>query len=76
MLGSDYYLANYTAGVRRIDLTDIAGGNLVETGYFDTYPNNDLVDFRGVWSVYPYLPSGNVLVNDIDSGFFLIAPSD
>lgn len=76
VLGDQFYLANYTAGLRLIDLSDIGNGQMRETGYFDTYPNANTTDFNGAWSVYPYLPSGRVLINDINSGLFLVAPAE
>jgi choice-of-anchor B domain-containing protein len=73
--GGVYFQANYTAGVRMIDLSNIAAKNLTEIGYFDTFPENDLANFRGAWNVYPYFPSGNIIISDINSGFFIIRKS-
>ncbi|ARV07068.1 regulator [Polaribacter sp. SA4-10] len=70
-----YYQANYTGGVRMIDVSNIATKSFSEIGFFDTYPNNDNADFNGVWNVYPYFPSGNIIVSDIDNGFFVIRKS-
>ncbi len=74
--GDLFYLANYTAGVRVIDLSQLDSKGMSEIGFFDTYPAANQAAFNGVWSVYPYLDSGNILVNDIDNGFFVIRPSD
>jgi hypothetical protein len=30
------------------------------------------VGFPGAWGTYPFLPSGNVLISDIDSGFYIV----
>ena len=46
-----------------------------EVGYFDTYTQSNGPGFQGVWSLYPYLPSGRILINDIDNGFFVVEPS-
>ena len=73
--GNTFYLANYTAGVRMIDITAIAGGTLNEIGYFDTSPANDNTSFNGVWSVYPYFSSGNIILSDVNRGFFIIRKS-
>ncbi len=35
------YQANYTSGLRILDLTDVAAGTLTEVAYFDTYPEDD-----------------------------------
>lgn len=74
--GDTYFLANYTAGVRFIDLSSIDDLFLTEVGFFDTFPENDDTSFDGVWNVYPYFPSGNILVNDINSGMFVIRKSN
>jgi len=72
VLGDEYYLANYTAGMRVLDITDIANENISEIGFFDTFPQNDAASFNGVWSVYPYFESGKILVNDSNTGFFVV----
>ena len=65
-----FYLANYTAGVRFIDISDI--DNFTEVGFFDTYPDSDNTAFDGAWNVYPFFESGNIVVSDINSGLFII----
>ena len=70
--GDEFYLANYSAGIRILDISAIANREVVETAFFDTYPQNNSVDFNGVWSVYPYLPSGKIIVSDITSGLFVL----
>ena len=72
--GDTYYLANYTAGLRVIDLSAIETGSMTETAFFDTFPDNDDASFGGVWNVYPFLPSGNIIVSDINSGLFVVKP--
>jgi choice-of-anchor B domain-containing protein len=70
--GTKYYMANYRAGMRVIDVSDIANGNMTEEGFFDSYPNNNNANFSGAWSVYPYFESGNIVISDINRGFFLV----
>ena len=65
-------MANYTAGVRFIDLSSIGTKNIIETGYFDTYPANDGASFNGVWNVYPYFNSGNIVISDSNKGLFIV----
>lgn len=48
--------------------------NLVETGKYDTSPLSG-GGFAGAWGVYPYLPSGNLLVSDMQEGLFVIEPN-
>jgi choice-of-anchor B domain-containing protein len=74
--GTVFYLANYSAGFRAIDLSNLAEKEMSETGFFDTYPNDDATDFTGVWNVYPYFKSGVILISDINSGLFLVKASN
>jgi choice-of-anchor B domain-containing protein len=73
--GNTFYLANYTAGVRFIDVSSIGTKNINETGYFDTYPANDGASFNGVWNVYPYFNSGNIVISDSNTGLFIVRKS-
>ena len=75
VLGNKYYIANYRAGMRVLDISDIANGNITEEGYFDTYTASNSAAFDGAWNVYPYFASGNIVISDIDSGFFLVKAS-
>ena len=75
VLGNKFFLANYTAGVRVLDISQIEGKNISEIGFFDTYPSDDNTQFEGVWSVYPYFASGKIVVSDINGGFFVIKKS-
>lgn len=70
--GNLYYLASYTAGLRVIDISDIANSSMNEVGYFDVSPPNDDAGFDGAWSVYPYFESGNIVISDMVSGLFIV----
>lgn len=70
--GNLYYQANYSAGVRMIDISNIANGTMTEVGFFDTNPDNNNTSFDGAWNVYPYFPSGNIIISDTERGFFII----
>ena len=74
--GDAFYLANYTAGVRILDISGIDGQSIIEEGFFDTYPSDNTAAFEGVWSVYPYFESEKIIVNDINSGLFVIKKSN
>lgn len=74
--GDEFFLANYTAGVRVLDISGIAQKTIIETGFFDTYPQNNTADFNGVWSVYPYFNSGKIVISDINSGLIIIEKSN
>ncbi|MEA2517305.1 MAG: hypothetical protein QOG16_1143 [Actinomycetota bacterium] len=68
------YHSNYVNGFRILDLKNAHKGKLKEVAWFDTVPTSDAPDFNGAWAVYPYLPSGNVLVGNMDGGLFIVRP--
>lgn len=76
VLGNRFYLANYTAGVRILDISDIDGKNVTEEGFFDSHPSTNNAAFDGVWSVYPYFQSGKIITSDINRGLFVIRKSN
>jgi choice-of-anchor B domain-containing protein len=48
--------------------------NLIEVGNFDTFIPTS-TGFSGAWGAYPYLPSGLILISDIESGLFVLQPN-
>ncbi|HEY7574016.1 MAG TPA: choice-of-anchor B family protein [Thermoanaerobaculia bacterium] len=72
VVGDLLYVAHYERGLTVLDVRDPL--NPREIGFFDTYPASDEALFHGAWGVYPYLPSGNVLVSNIDGapGLFVL----
>ena len=74
VVGDFSYQANYRAGLRILDISDIANGNLTEVGFFDIYPSSDASNFNGAWSVYPFFASGNVVVSGIEQGLYILRP--
>lgn len=69
------YESNYRSGVRILDASRVSNGILNEVGYFDLFPANDLPQFSGTWSNYPYLPSGVNLATSMYDGFFILRPT-
>ena len=70
---NDYaYTSWYTDGVV---ITDVSRPkNMINVGHYDTSPfSGD--GFHGAWGVYAYLPSGNILVSDIEQGMFVLTPT-
>lgn len=75
--GNLFFMANYRAGLRVFDITNISAttNSMTEIGFFDTYPANNGTGFNGAWSVYPYFASGNIIINDIERGLFVVRKS-
>ena len=70
--GDKYYLSNYRAGMRVLDISQIGNESITEIGFFDTYPDSDSANFDGAWNVYPFFASNNIVISDINRGFFLV----
>jgi choice-of-anchor B domain-containing protein len=68
--GSRFYFANYRRGMTILDVSD--PNDPQEIGFFDSYPGSDSAFFNGPWGVYPFLPSGTIVVSDIDRGLFIL----
>lgn len=68
--GNRYYMSNYERGLTVLDISDPL--NPVEVGFFDTFPSSNNASYNGAWGTYPYLPSGNILVSDINSGLYVV----
>ena len=75
-VGDSYFLANYRAGMREIDISQLESNLMTEVGFFDTYPENDNPEFTGVWSVYPFFESKNIVISDIWGGLFVVKRSN
>lgn len=74
--GDRYYVSHYKRGLVIFDLT--APLALTEIGSFDTYlsPSANSAGTDGAWGVYPFLPSGTILVSDIENGLFLLKKNE
>ncbi len=68
---NDFLISSYyTNGVQVVDAEhpDL----LVEVGNYDTSPLFSGNGFNGAWGVYPYLPSGNIVVSDMEEGLQIV----
>jgi choice-of-anchor B domain-containing protein len=73
ILGNRVFEANYESGLRVLEFGNLANTEISEIAFFDTFPTGDNVDFEGAWSVYPYLPSGIIIVSDGTNGLFILS---
>ena len=64
------YVSYYHDGLQIFDITDPT--NPIKAGYYDTYLPNNHNGFAGNWGVDPLLPSGIILVSDVQSGLFVL----
>ena len=71
--GDYLYQANYEAGLRVLDVSDIE--NVHEVAFFDTIPDSDQARFEGAWGVFPFYESGTVVISNINGYLFVLRPS-
>jgi choice-of-anchor B domain-containing protein len=72
--GRFVYQANYSAGLRILELGQAAMGQLREVAFFDTFPAHDDTQLQGAWIAYPFFDDGTVLVSGTDGAFFVLRP--
>ncbi len=68
--GNYLHISYYTSGYVVLDISNPTSPQLV--GQYDTYPSNDGGTYNGAWGCYPYLPSGNTLISDIETGLYIL----
>ena len=73
VLGNRVFEANYRSGLRVLEFGNLAEREIGEVAFFDTFAEGDGPALDGAWSVYPYLPSGTILVSDIQGGLFVLS---
>lgn len=73
--GNHAFQANYTAGLRVLEIIDGAAPQLSEVAFFDIYTDDDDPSFNGAWSNYPFFDSGLVIVSGREQGLFVLMPN-
>jgi len=63
----------YKDGFTIVDVT--RPHNMVQVGNYDTAPTASGSGMSNCWGVYPYLPSGTVVVSDITNDLFVFSPT-
>jgi len=68
--GNYAHIAYYTSGYVVLDISNPTNPQLA--GQYDTYPQNNGGSYDGAWGCYPYLPSGNTIISDIQTGLYVL----
>ncbi len=68
--GDNLYIPYYHDGLRVFDISDPT--NPIQTWKYDTYAPLSHASYKGAWGVYPYLPSGNIVISDMQTGLYII----
>jgi choice-of-anchor B domain-containing protein len=64
------YIAHYESGLKVLDFSDPT--NVVEVGFYDTYPQAESPNFNGAWGVYPFTSNGKIFISDIQTGLYVL----
>ena len=75
VVGDKLYMSHYEHGMTVLDVTTPTAPR--QSGFFDTFPSDEDAAFHGAWGVYPFLPSGTILISSIDGagGLFVLRES-
>lgn len=68
------YVSYYYDGLQIYDISEPSAPKRV--AYFSTSSQEHRKSYEGAWGVYPFLPSGNVLVSDMQEGLFVLSGPD
>ncbi len=68
--GDMLHVAWYEDGYWLWNVADPANAQLV--GFYDMHPEPYSFSYKGAWGVYPYLPSGHVLISEMQHGLFVL----
>lgn len=68
-----FFVSYYYDGLQVFDISDPFAPKRVL--YYDTYPGANQNSYAGSWGVNPMLPSGNILLSDMQSGFWVFGPA-
>ena len=73
--GDFLYQANYSAGMRILQIDSSDPSQLSEFGFFDTFMADNNVSFNGAWSVFPFFDFDDqnvILISDRQGGMFMV----
>ena len=68
------YVSYYYDGLQVYDISDPSDPQ--RAFFYETSNEPDAQNYKGAWGVYPFLPSGNILVSDMQEGLFVIEAVD
>jgi len=68
--GNYAHISYYEDGYMVLDISDPENPQIA--GQYDTDPTPSTGNYKGAWGCYPYLPSGNILVSDMQTGLYVL----
>lgn len=64
------YVSYYYDGIQVFDIS--TPEEPCRVGFYDTFDGDSDGFYQGAWGVYPFLPSGNILISDMNNGLFVV----
>ncbi len=64
------YVSYYYDGLQVFNIEDPFNPTLA--GYYPTSTEYNWLNYKGAWGTYPFLPSGNIIVADMQNGMFIV----
>lgn len=68
--GDLLHVAYYEDGYWLWSVADPANAQLL--GFYDMHPEPYSFSYKGAWGVYPFLPSGRILISEMQHGLFVL----
>jgi hypothetical protein len=72
--GNHLFVSYYYDGLQVFDISNPLAPQRI--AYYDTYPGQNGYSYAGAWGVNPLLPSGNILISDIQTGLWVFEALD
>ncbi|MEM6722467.1 MAG: choice-of-anchor B family protein [Bacteroidota bacterium] len=72
--GNYLYVSYYYDGLQVFDISDPS--DVQRVAFYDTYPQSNINSYEGAWGVFPYLPSGRILISDMQTGLYVFDQID
>ena len=67
------FVSYYHDGLQVFDIQDMS--NPSKVAWYDTFEPDHHIGYAGAWGVHSALPSGRVLISDVQSGLFVLNPT-
>ncbi|RMH85618.1 MAG: choice-of-anchor B family protein, partial [Calditrichaeota bacterium] len=64
------YISHYESGLKVVDFSN--PNDVVEAGFYDTYPQGESPEFHGAWGVYPFTGNGMIFLSDVETGLYVL----
>lgn len=63
-------LSHYESGLKIVDVADPT--DMVEVGFYDTYPQSNTPNYNGAWGAYPFTQNEMIFISDIQTGLYVV----